>query len=381
MVGLIQGSVGGVALISSFFYMPLSKVWQQRTFLLVSDILTSLCDICIAYYEVLGLRSYALFIYFQVIHMVMGFVRFTCFSAGGTIMTTLFMGDPDFRRKFGLYKSMTHVSSLLGIATVSYYELIGFRATMMIPGIGSLLILVINYFALPGDSELGDSLETLRAVNQNNKKYPIMNKPRVITLLGVLLWCHTYLRFGIAGASTYFDDYFGFEDWLYALIMVLSCMPSLILSLYLNYLKGDPRLNVLYFSVIIPAISCFFAKPFWMNVNLVCSFIFLMGMWEAITFVNVLVQDNLLIYLSQLYPSMKKFDMSKLASNSSVTVIFGSLLIGPYLYSFAVYFMTFESFLWFYGISFFLIGAAFMTCNDYFIELPSNKNPTERIVV
>jgi hypothetical protein len=106
-----------------------------------------------------------------------------------------------------------------------------------------------------------------------------------------------------------------------------------------------------------------------------------MGMWEAITFVNVLVQDNLLIYLSQLYPSMKKFDMSKLASNSSVTVIFGSLLIGPYLYSFAVYFMTFESFLWFYGISFFLIGAAFMTCNDYFIELPSNKNPTERIVV
>ena len=70
---------------------------------------------------------------------------------------------------------------------------------------------------------------------------------------------------------------------------------------------------------------------------------------------------------------MKNFDKSKLASNVTVTLIFGSLLIGPYLYSFAVLVMSFEEFLWFFGISFFLVGLLFLFCSDYFFKLEANK--------
>jgi uncharacterized membrane-anchored protein len=40
MIGLIQGSVGGIAIASSFFYLPLCRIWQQKTFIFVSLLLT-----------------------------------------------------------------------------------------------------------------------------------------------------------------------------------------------------------------------------------------------------------------------------------------------------------------------------------------------------
>lgn len=232
-------------------------------------------------------------------------------------MTALFIDEPDFRSKFALYKSSTHLSALLGIATISYYELVGFATTMCIPAAFSILVLLINIYALPSDSELS-SLERIMKVSSNAKESlsGFIWRPRTITVLLVLLWCHTLLRYGVGGASFFFEDYYPMEQWQYAAILILSCLPSLFCSLFLGKIRGDIRLYVFFFSCILPGAGCFFAKPLFGEVNIACTFIFLVCMWEAITFVNVLVIDDILKYLELLYPAMPRFARSKLASSN-----------------------------------------------------------------
>jgi hypothetical protein len=271
----------------------------------------------IAFYASYGIEESALFAFFQVVHIVMGFVRFTSFTAGGTIMTALFIDEPDFRSKFALYKSSTHLSALLGIATISYYEFAGFTVTMCIPAVLSVLVCLVNFYALPSDQELS-SLERIMQATSNAKSSSsrFLWRPRTITVLLVLLWCHTLLRYGVGGASFYFEEYYLMEQWQYALVLIASCLPSLFCSLFLGKIKGDIRVSVFFFSSVVPGIGCFFAKPLFGEVNIVCTFIFLVLMWEAITFVNVLIIDDILKYLEELYPNMPRFLRSKLASSN-----------------------------------------------------------------